>query len=101
MTTKTAKKSKGTTKQTKSVVDDDHAEFDPRDHMTWSTPKTIPSTLDRRKELLATVAGSVAAGLVTAPTEAIASPEGMATAALDIAEEILKQAGIPSVSSSS
>lgn len=53
-----------------------------------------PSAADRRKELLATVAGSVAAGLVTAPSPSIAKPESMATVAVDIAEEILRKAGI-------
>ena len=62
------------------------------------------STIDKRKELLARVAGSIAAGLVTAPSPSIASPWTMATAAVDIAEEILKKAGIladPAVESSS
>ena len=58
------------------------------------------STIDKRKELLARVAGSVAAGLVTSPSPSIASASSMATAAVDIAEEILKKAGIPSVESS-
>ena len=53
-----------------------------------------PSAADRRKELLAQVAGSVAAGLVTAPSPSIAKPESMATVAVDIAEEILRKAGI-------
>ena len=52
---------------------------------------------DRRKELLARVAGSIAAGLVTSPSPAIASPKGMATAAVDIAEEILQRIGIGEV----
>ena len=52
---------------------------------------------DRRKELLARVAGSIAAGLVTSPSPAIASPKGMATAAVDIAEEILQRIGIVEV----
>ena len=52
---------------------------------------------DRRKELLARVAGSIAAGLVTSPSPAIASPKGMATAAVDIAEEILQRVGIGEV----
>jgi hypothetical protein len=53
------------------------------------------TTIDSRKELLARVAGTVAAGLVTSPTPSIASPVGMATAAVDIAEAILKRVGIP------
>lgn len=55
---------------------------------------------DRRKELLARVAGSIAAGLVTSPSPAIASPKGMATAAVDIAEEILQRIGIVEVAAS-
>lgn len=60
-----------------------------------------PSAGDRRKELLARVAGSVASGLVTSPTESIASPLAMATVAVDIAEEILKKAGITPIVESS
>ena len=56
-----------------------------------------PNMADRRKELLARVAGAVAAGLVASPSPSIATASGMATAAVDIAEEILKKAGIPSV----
>ena len=51
------------------------------------------SAIDRRKEVLALVAGSIAAALVTSPTPSIASPAGIATAAIDIAVEILKKAG--------
>ena len=54
------------------------------------------TTSTKRKELLARVAGSIAAGLVTSPSPSIASPSSMATVAVDIAEEILKQTGIPS-----
>lgn len=52
------------------------------------------SKIDKRKELLARVAGDIAAGLVTSPSPSIASPSSMATAAVDIAEEILKKVGI-------
>ena len=55
--------------------------------------------VDARKELLARVAGSVAAGLVISPSPSIATPSGMATAAVDIAEEILKRIGIASTES--
>jgi hypothetical protein len=55
---------------------------------------TRSSQIDARKELLAKVAGAVAAGLATAPSPSISSAASMATAALDIAEEILAQAGI-------
>jgi len=63
------------------------------------------SKIDKRKELLARVAGDIAAGLVTTPTsrpswlrptESIASPRGIATSAVIIAEEILTLAGISS-----
>lgn len=60
----------------------------------------FPTPLDQRAELLAKVAGTVAAGLVTSPSPSIASPASMAVAAVDIAEEILKAAGIPGVDSS-
>jgi hypothetical protein len=59
-----------------------------------SLTASTPTAADRRKELLARVAGSVASGLVISPSPSIASPSGMATAAVDIAEEILKKAGI-------
>jgi hypothetical protein len=39
--------------------------------------------IDKRKELLARVAGSVAAGLVAAPSPSLASAATMATAAVD------------------
>ena len=55
------------------------------------------ASINKRKELLARVAGSIAAGLVTSPSPSIATPSTMAMAAVDIAEEILKKAGIPSV----
>ena len=65
--------------------------------MLASFRSAFPPGIDKRKELLARVAGSIAAGLVTAPSPSIASPSSMATAAVDIAEAILKQAGIPSI----
>jgi hypothetical protein len=56
---------------------------------------------DRRKELLARVAGSVASGLLASPSglsPAIESSgsmaKGVATMAVDIAEEILQRVGI-------
>ena len=60
----------------------------------------FPPPIDKRKELLARVAGAIAAGLVTSPSPSIASASSMATAAVDIANEILKKAGIPSAESS-
>ena len=64
-------------------------------------PMAAPMMIDPRKELLAKVAGSIAAGLVTSPSPSIATPSTMAMAAVDIAEAILKQACIPSVESES
>ena len=57
---------------------------------------TTARRIDTRQELLARVAGAVAAGLVISPSPSIATPSGMATAAVDIAEEILKRIGIAS-----
>ena len=54
------------------------------------------NAIDKRKELLAQVAGSIASGMVQAPSPSISTPSSMATAAVDIAEEILLKAGIPS-----
>lgn len=51
--------------------------------------------IDPRKELLVRVAGSIAARLVASPSPSIASASSMAAVAVDIAEEILKKAGIP------
>ncbi|MCJ7439254.1 MAG: hypothetical protein MUP97_16015 [Acidimicrobiia bacterium] len=66
-----------------------------------STPKFVTSVslIDSRKELLAKVAGAVAAGLSTTSTPSISTPLGMATVAVDIAEAILTKAGIPSTES--
>ena len=63
---------------------------------TKTKTQHVANAIDARKELLAKVAGSVAAGLVTSPSPSIAKPESMATVAVDLAEEILKRAGIPS-----
>ena len=75
------------------------------DEVIASFRVAFPAPIDKRKELLARVAGAVAAGLVTSPSPSIATPSTMATAAVDIAEEILKKVGIlsvePSVESSS
>lgn len=67
------------------------------DAVLASVRVAFPAPIDKRKELLARVAGAVAAGLVTSPSPSIASPSTMATAAVDIADEILKKVGIPSV----
>jgi hypothetical protein len=58
---------------------------------------TAVSLIDSRKELLAKVAGSIAAGLSTITgSPSISTPLGIATIAVDIAEAILTKAGIPS-----
>jgi hypothetical protein len=62
---------------------------------SWRSAMSNP--IDARKELLARVAGTIAAGLVTSPSPSIASPSGMATAAVDIAEEILTKVGLPMI----
>ena len=50
--------------------------------------------IDPRKRLLARMAGNVAAGLLSAPSESTASAEAIATIAVDIAEAILKKVGV-------
>ena len=61
----------------------------------------VPTAEERRRELLARVAGVVAAGLITAPKPSIALATGVATVAVDIAEEILKRVGISTASPAS
>lgn len=96
MTTKSKSKSSKTTKAAPSRKDPSDSAM--LDTMLASAVEAFrdaaTSRIDKRKELLARVAGAVAAGLVTSPSPSIASPSGMATAAVDIAEEILKRAGI-------
>ena len=55
------------------------------------------NAIDKRKELLAQVAGLIAGGMVQAPSPSISTSSSMAMAAVDIAEEILLKAGIPSM----
>lgn len=50
--------------------------------------------LDERKQLLARVAGSVAAGVMASPSESAASADGVAAIAVDIAEAILQKIGV-------
>ena len=95
MSTKKSKsKSKNEAKTTPASKKLEHEAFDA---VLASFRAATPSMADKRKELLARVAGSIAAGLVTSPSPSIASPSSMATAAVDIADEILKKAGIPAV----
>jgi hypothetical protein len=49
---------------------------------------------ERRQILVATVAGSVAAGIVTAPSKKATTAVAIAEIAVDIAEEIVKRAGL-------
>lgn len=97
MTTKSKSKCKSSTKKPSSSKTMEREAFDAA---LASIHAAMPSAADRRKELLAKVAGAVAAGLVTSPSPSIASPSGMATAAVDIADEILKRAGIVSTETS-
>lgn len=57
--------------------------------------------IDPRKKLLARVAGSVATGLVGSPSPAISTPEKLAEAAVEIAEQILRKTGITPIAEAS
>jgi hypothetical protein len=59
-----------------------------------ATKIVLPAQIEERKRLLVMVAGSVAAGFATSPSPSITTPAALATAALDVAEQILTQAGI-------
>lgn len=48
----------------------------------------------KRMKLVATVAGSVAASIVTAPSKKANTAEAIAEIAVDIAEAIVKRAGL-------
>ena len=85
-------KSKNVAKKNPASKKMEHEAFDAA---LASLHAVTTSAADRRKELLARVAGSIAVSLVSSPTPDIATPAGIATAAVDIAEEILKKAGIP------
>lgn len=50
--------------------------------------------VDARRCLLAQVAGHVAAGIIGAPSETMVNAATVAEVAVDIAEEILKKAGL-------
>jgi hypothetical protein len=47
-----------------------------------------------RQYLLAQVAGSVAAGVISSPSESSSSADAIAEIAVDVAEAILKRAGL-------
>lgn len=58
-----------------------------------TSEKKIPDTFanDARQRLVATVAGSVAAGIVMAPSKKTTTAAEIAEVAVDIANEIVKQ----------
>jgi hypothetical protein len=56
--------------------------------------KLEDATIDARKHLLASVAGNIAAGVVSAPSDSTATAAGIAEISVDIAEEILKKSGL-------
>ena len=59
-----------------------------------SAAKTPGLSLPQRQELLARVAGSVAAAIVQAPSASTSSAAQIAEVAVDIAKHILRQAGV-------
>lgn len=50
--------------------------------------------IDPRKKLLARVAGNIAASIVREPSPSLTSSEKIAEVAVDIAEQILRKAGV-------
>lgn len=50
--------------------------------------------VDPRKHLLASVAAHIAASVVSAPSKKATSPEAIAEISVDIAEAILRRAGL-------
>lgn len=48
----------------------------------------------QRKHLLAGVAGSIASGIVSSPSESTGTAAAIAAVAVDVAEEILKKIGL-------
>jgi hypothetical protein len=100
MTKKSKSKNEVTKKKPATKIENEMAlELDRKvfDAVLASFRAATTSTIDKRKELLARVAGSVAAGLVNTPSPSITTSASMATVAVDIADEILKKAGIPLV----
>jgi hypothetical protein len=96
MTTKSKSKSKAKTKTAPKKLD--NAAFD----AAIASFRTVtPSAADRRKELLAQVAGSIAGHIISSPPNAPEVESSMAasiaTIAVDVAEEILKKSGIPPI----
>jgi hypothetical protein len=58
------------------------------------TPKKFEMPAGDRLQLLARVAGNVAAGFVSAPSPALSSVDKIASASVDVAEAILKRIGL-------
>lgn len=55
-------------------------------------PISLPTV--KRQKLVASVAGSVAVGIVTAPSKKATTAAAIAEIAVDIAEEIVKRVGL-------
>jgi hypothetical protein len=56
-----------------------------------------PRLIEKRKHLLARMAGNIAAGVVTSPpspSKSMTSAEAIATISVDVAEAILKKIGL-------
>ena len=90
----TAKKSKNkNARKTPAAKKLENALFDE----VLASLATSANAIDKRKELLARVAGSIAGGMLQAPSPSISTSSSIAMVAVDIAEEILLKAGIPSM----
>jgi hypothetical protein len=59
-----------------------------------NVPALKPNEEVARKHLLARVAGDIASGIVSEPSESSMTAAGVAEISVDIAEEILKKAGL-------
>jgi|HubBroStandDraft_4_1064222.scaffolds.fasta_scaffold1785107_2 hypothetical protein len=56
-----------------------------------------PKLIEKRKHLLARMAGNIAAGVITSPptsSKSMTSAEAIATISVDVAEAILKKIGL-------
>lgn len=89
----TAKKSKNKNARKTPAKKLENALFDE----VLASLATSANAIDKRKELLARVAGSIAGGMLQAPSPSISTSSSIAMVAVDIAEEILLKAGIPSM----
>lgn len=96
----TKKKSKSETKKKSAPKTSENEAMIALIRRSWAE---VPSASDRRRALLAQVAGSIAGHIVSAPPSPDAESSmasSVATIAVDIAEEILKRVGIPSTEGS-